>query len=154
MIIYYPLLYKGNFYPRWTRPLRILFPFVVHSGQKVRRKLKRFDWLTCSIGTTLVFLLTSRFVESFEIFFELCRTSETFCSFLFYPSQCSLYSVSAFFATSLNSMKSIFRWSKISGFFTFRNLKYPNGDDYFTNYLYTAWDLYVLVTTANNPDVM
>ena len=35
-----------------------------------------------------------------------------------------------------------------------RNLKYPNGNDYFTYYVDTAWDLYVLTTTANNPDVM
>ena len=35
-----------------------------------------------------------------------------------------------------------------------RQLRYPNGNDYFRNYLDTAWDLYVLTTTANNPDVM
>jgi two pore calcium channel protein 3 len=35
-----------------------------------------------------------------------------------------------------------------------RKLKYPNNDEYFTNYIDTVWDLYVLTTTANNPDVM
>ncbi|CAF4378463.1 unnamed protein product, partial [Rotaria magnacalcarata] len=36
-----------------------------------------------------------------------------------------------------------------------RQLRYPGvtGSAYFTNYLDTAWDLYVLTTTANNPDV-
>ncbi|XP_076441597.1 uncharacterized protein LOC143280798 [Babylonia areolata] len=33
-------------------------------------------------------------------------------------------------------------------------LNYPNGDDYFKSYFDSVWDLYVLVTTANNPDVM
>ncbi|KAL8589847.1 hypothetical protein ACOMHN_020850 [Nucella lapillus] len=33
-------------------------------------------------------------------------------------------------------------------------LNYPNGDSYFKNYFDAVWDLYVLVTTANNPDVM
>ncbi|CAG5119818.1 unnamed protein product [Candidula unifasciata] len=35
-----------------------------------------------------------------------------------------------------------------------RNMKYPNGDSYFNNYLDCVWDLYVLVTTSNSPDVM
>ncbi|XP_074647512.1 uncharacterized protein LOC141903307 [Tubulanus polymorphus] len=35
-----------------------------------------------------------------------------------------------------------------------RNLTYPNGDPYFQDYLSSFWDLYVLVTTANSPDVM
>ncbi|CAG0912281.1 unnamed protein product [Notodromas monacha] len=35
-----------------------------------------------------------------------------------------------------------------------RNLTYPNGDPYFQNYLDSFFDIYVLVTTANNPDVM
>ncbi|KAJ8308032.1 hypothetical protein KUTeg_012906 [Tegillarca granosa] len=34
------------------------------------------------------------------------------------------------------------------------NLEYPGGDKYFRNYFDSIWDLYVLVTTANNPDVM
>ncbi|ESO94329.1 hypothetical protein LOTGIDRAFT_232558 [Lottia gigantea] len=39
--------------------------------------------------------------------------------------------------------------------FSKRNsLTYPNGDPYFKTYLDCIWDLYVLVTTANNPDVM
>ncbi|XP_055957374.1 two pore calcium channel protein 1 isoform X1 [Patella vulgata] len=39
--------------------------------------------------------------------------------------------------------------------FSKRNsLEYPNGDPYFKNYWDCIWDLYVLVTTANNPDVM
>ncbi|XP_041352429.1 two pore calcium channel protein 1-like [Gigantopelta aegis] len=33
-------------------------------------------------------------------------------------------------------------------------LVYPNGHDYFKNYFDCIWDLYVLVTTANDPDVM
>ncbi|XP_042904115.1 two pore calcium channel protein 1 isoform X2 [Parasteatoda tepidariorum] len=35
-----------------------------------------------------------------------------------------------------------------------RNLKYPDGQPYFTNYLDIYFKLYVLVTTANNPDIM
>ncbi|XP_053376398.1 two pore channel protein 2-like isoform X2 [Mercenaria mercenaria] len=35
-----------------------------------------------------------------------------------------------------------------------QSLTYPNGDAYFKNYFDSIWDLYVLVTTANNPDVM
>lgn len=35
-----------------------------------------------------------------------------------------------------------------------RGLKTINGDPYFTNYLEIVFDLYVLVTTANSPDVM
>ncbi|XP_064622420.1 uncharacterized protein LOC135484707 [Lineus longissimus] len=35
-----------------------------------------------------------------------------------------------------------------------RNLTYPDGSGYFDNYLDSMWDLYVLVTTANDPDVM
>ncbi|XP_071079972.1 two pore calcium channel protein 1-like [Haliotis cracherodii] len=39
-------------------------------------------------------------------------------------------------------------------FYKRKNLVYPNGDAYFKNYFDCVWDLYVLVTTANNPDVM
>ncbi|KAL4238880.1 Ion transport protein [Mactra antiquata] len=35
-----------------------------------------------------------------------------------------------------------------------KSLKYPDGHSYFKNYFDSIWDLYVLVTTANNPDVM
>ncbi|GFO10198.1 two pore calcium channel protein 1 [Plakobranchus ocellatus] len=35
-----------------------------------------------------------------------------------------------------------------------RDIHYPDGTSYFSNYLDAIWDLYVLVTTANNPDVM
>ncbi|XP_012942639.1 two pore calcium channel protein 1 [Aplysia californica] len=38
--------------------------------------------------------------------------------------------------------------------FAKRGLKYPTGIPYFSNYFDSIWDLYVLVTTANNPDVM
>ncbi|XP_045185027.2 uncharacterized protein LOC123543029 [Mercenaria mercenaria] len=39
--------------------------------------------------------------------------------------------------------------------FSHRNdMKYPDGKDYFKNYMDSVWDLYVLVTTSNNPDVM
>jgi len=34
------------------------------------------------------------------------------------------------------------------------HLTYPDGQSYFKNYFDSIWDLYVLVTTANNPDVM
>jgi len=34
------------------------------------------------------------------------------------------------------------------------DLIYPSGQPYFHNYADSIWDLYVLVTTANNPDVM
>ncbi|XP_045184033.2 two pore channel protein 2-like [Mercenaria mercenaria] len=33
-------------------------------------------------------------------------------------------------------------------------IKFPDGREYFKNYLESFWELYVLVTTANNPDVM
>lgn len=39
-------------------------------------------------------------------------------------------------------------------YFLFRNLVYANGEPYFETYLDSIWDLYVLVTTANSPDVM
>lgn len=39
-------------------------------------------------------------------------------------------------------------------YFLFRDLVYANGDPYFETYLDSIWDLYVLVTTANSPDVM
>lgn len=35
-----------------------------------------------------------------------------------------------------------------------RGLKTNDGAPYFTNYLDVVFDLYVLVTTANSPDVM
>ena len=35
-----------------------------------------------------------------------------------------------------------------------RDLVYANGEPYFETYLDSIWDLYVLVTTANSPDVM
>lgn len=38
--------------------------------------------------------------------------------------------------------------------FSRRDLVYANGDPYFETYLDSIWDLYVLVTTANSPDVM
>ncbi|XP_060568420.1 uncharacterized protein LOC132727023 [Ruditapes philippinarum] len=34
------------------------------------------------------------------------------------------------------------------------DMKYPDGKDYFKDYMDSVWDLYVLVTTSNNPDVM
>lgn len=39
-------------------------------------------------------------------------------------------------------------------FFLCRNLTMIDGTPYFTNYLEVVFDLYVLVTTANSPDVM
>lgn len=39
-------------------------------------------------------------------------------------------------------------------FLLIRKLTYPDGTEYFTYHLDTAWDLYVLTTTANHPDVM
>lgn len=36
MIIYYSLTLNGIYYVRWTRPLRVLFPFALQTGQKVR----------------------------------------------------------------------------------------------------------------------
>jgi len=36
MIIYYALLSNGHYYVRWSRPLRILFPFALQTGQSVR----------------------------------------------------------------------------------------------------------------------
>ncbi|XP_022331282.2 uncharacterized protein LOC111129290 [Crassostrea virginica] len=38
--------------------------------------------------------------------------------------------------------------------FSRRDLVYANGEPYFETYLDSIWDLYVLVTTANSPDVM
>jgi 5'(3')-deoxyribonucleotidase len=38
--------------------------------------------------------------------------------------------------------------------FLFRGLRTAEGASYFTNILETAFELYVLVTTANSPDVM
>ncbi|XP_045157394.2 uncharacterized protein LOC123523795 [Mercenaria mercenaria] len=34
------------------------------------------------------------------------------------------------------------------------DMKFPDGSEYFKNYLESFWQLYILVTTANNPDVM
>ncbi|GAB1599140.1 two pore calcium channel protein 1-like [Argonauta hians] len=38
--------------------------------------------------------------------------------------------------------------------YSHRNLHFPDGSPYFKNYIESIWQLYVLVTTANNPDVM
>ncbi len=38
--------------------------------------------------------------------------------------------------------------------FFFRKLNYSNKEGYFRYYPDAIWDLYVLTTTANNPDVM
>ena len=38
-------------------------------------------------------------------------------------------------------------------FHVFRGLKMPNGQPYFTNYWDNYFNLYVLTTTANNPDI-
>jgi len=34
------------------------------------------------------------------------------------------------------------------------DITYPNGKPYFKSYMDSVWDLYVLVTTSNNPDVL
>ena len=38
--------------------------------------------------------------------------------------------------------------------FEYRELNYRTGEDYFVNYGDAFFDLYVLVTTANSPDIM
>ena len=39
MIIYYALILNGHYYVRWSRPLRVLFPFALQTGQNVRNIL-------------------------------------------------------------------------------------------------------------------
>jgi hypothetical protein len=36
MIIYYILILNNHRYVRWSRPLRVLFPFALQAGQHVR----------------------------------------------------------------------------------------------------------------------
>jgi hypothetical protein len=47
MIIYYPLTLNGYYYVRWTRPLRVLLPFAIQAGQKVRLLITRIFAFTC-----------------------------------------------------------------------------------------------------------
>ncbi|CAF4511881.1 unnamed protein product, partial [Rotaria sp. Silwood2] len=107
MIIYYALTLKGYYYVRWSRPLRVFFPFALQAGQNVRRVIRNILRTLPNIGNVM---------------------------FLF------LFSVLTFTLLGVGILKN-------------KKLTYPNGSEYFTNYLDTAWDLYVLTTTANNPDV-
>ncbi|CAF0844052.1 unnamed protein product [Rotaria sordida] len=108
MIIYYVLTLRGHYYVRWSRPLRVLFPFALQAGQNIRRVIRNILRTLPNIGNVM---------------------------FLF------LFSLLTFTLLGVGILKN-------------KKLTYPNGYEYFTNYLDTAWDLYVLTTTANNPDVM
>ncbi|CAF3333517.1 unnamed protein product [Rotaria socialis] len=110
MLIYYILTLRGHYYVRWSRPLRVLFPFALQAGQNVRRVIRNILRTLPNIANVM---------------------------FLF------LFSVLTFTLLGVGILKA-------------RQLQYPGstGSAYFTNYLDTAWDLYVLTTTANNPDVM
>jgi len=39
MIIYYALTLNDHYYIRWSRPLRVLFPFALQTGQNVTKKI-------------------------------------------------------------------------------------------------------------------
>ncbi|CAF3868768.1 unnamed protein product [Rotaria sordida] len=106
MIIYYVLTLRGHYYVRWSRPLRVLFPFALQAGQNIRRVIRNILRTLPNIGNVM---------------------------FLF------LFSLLTFTLLGVGILKN-------------KKLTYPNGYEYFTNYLDTAWDLYVLTTTANNPD--
>ncbi|CAF3508296.1 unnamed protein product [Rotaria sp. Silwood1] len=108
MIIYYILIFNGHYYVRWSRPLRVLFPFALQAGQNIRRVIRNILRTLPNIGNVM---------------------------FLF------LFSVLTFTLLGVGILKN-------------KKLMYPNKSEYFTHYLDTAWDLYVLTTTANNPDVM
>ncbi|CAF3465212.1 unnamed protein product [Rotaria sp. Silwood1] len=106
MIIYYILIFNGHYYVRWSRPLRVLFPFALQAGQNIRRVIRNILRTLPNIGNVM---------------------------FLF------LFSVLTFTLLGVGILKN-------------KKLMYPNKSEYFTHYLDTAWDLYVLTTTANNPD--
>ncbi|CAF0966269.1 unnamed protein product [Adineta steineri] len=108
MIIYYILISNTHRYIRWSRPLRVLFPFALQTGQNIRRVIRNILRTLPNIANVM---------------------------FLF------LLSVLTFTLLGVGILKN-------------KKLTYPNGNEYFTYYLDTAWDLYVLTTTANNPDVM
>ncbi|UJR32188.1 hypothetical protein I4U23_019652 [Adineta vaga] len=111
MIIYYVFIWNNDDtrYIRWSRPLRVLFPFALQSGQHIRRVIRNILRTLPNIANVMVLFLLS---------------------------------VSTFTLLGVGMLRS-------------RKLPHPNRrDQYFTNYLDTAWDLYVLTTTANNPDIM
>ena len=93
MIIYYSLLANDIYYVRWTRPLRVLFPFALQTGQNVRIEQKIYFLMIC-------FLLSLRFVESFEIFFEHYRILPMLCSYFFFPYLRLLFSALDYFEIS------------------------------------------------------
>lgn len=45
-------------------------------------------------------------------------------------------------------------WARLELLFLDRHLKTAGGAPYFSSYVDIVFDLYVLVTTANSPDVM
>ncbi|CAF0832205.1 unnamed protein product [Adineta ricciae] len=111
MIVYYVLIWNNDNtrYIRWSRPLRVLFPFALQSGQHIRRVIRNILRTLPNIANVMVLFLLS---------------------------------VLTFTLLGVGMLRS-------------RNLPHPNRkDQYFTNYIDTAWDLYVLTTTANNPDIM
>lgn len=108
MIIYYSLLANSIYYVRWTRPLRVLFPFALQTGQNIRRIIR-----------------------------NILRTLPNIANVMF------LFLLSVLMFTLLGV-----------GIFRNKGFRYPDNEPYFTYYFDTAWDLYVLTTTSNNPDVM
>lgn len=91
MIIYYSLVLNGHSYVRWSRPLRVLFPFALQAGQSVGSK---------RVASIHGRLFSFRFVGWFEIFFEHYRISPMWCFCSYCHSWRSLCWVLEFWKTS------------------------------------------------------
>ncbi|CAF1037019.1 unnamed protein product, partial [Didymodactylos carnosus] len=131
MITFYTLKLHGKSFVRWSRPLRVLYPFALQTGQndyKIEKILRSIRFLY----PTEFHLGTIR-----RIIRNILRTLPNIANVLFL----FLLSILSFTLVGVGIIRK-------------KGLRYPDGSLYFIDYFDTAWDLYVLTTTANNPDVM